>query len=80
MAAHWLLDLIALAQRYEKRISSQSFQVGSLAIQPDRSATITVEDGNYKTLWTHKIAFSDFPAAGITLWFSNDVIYLRSEH
>jgi len=78
--AHWLLDLIALAQRYEKRISSEPFQVWALAIQPDCSATVTVEDGNYKKLWTHKIAFSDFPEPGITLWYSNNVIYLPSEH
>jgi hypothetical protein len=78
--AYWLLDLVALAQRYEKRLSRQPFQVWALAVRPDRSATITVEDGNYKLLWNHTIEFSDFPAPGITLWFSNNVIYLPSEH
>lgn len=78
--AHWLLDLIALAQRYEERISREPFQVWALAIRPDCSATVTVEDGNHRVVWTHKIAFSDFPEAGITLWYSNGVIYLPSEH
>jgi len=78
--AHWLLDLIAVAQRYEKGLSRQPFQVWALAVRADCSATITVEDGNYNLLWTHTIEFSDFPIPGITLWFSNNVIYLPSEH
>lgn len=78
--AYWLLDLIACAQRYEKCLSRQPFQVWALAVRPDRSATITVEDGNFNLLWTHTIEFSDFPVPGITLWYSNNVIYLPCEH
>jgi hypothetical protein len=78
--AYWLLDLIAIAQRYEKRLSRQPFQVWALAVRADRSVTIRVEDGNYNLLWSYTIEFSDFPIPGITLWFSNNVIYLPSEH
>jgi hypothetical protein len=78
--AYWLLDLIGCAQRYEKRLSRQPFQVWALAVRSDNSATITVEDGNYNLLWTHTIGFTDFPIPGITFWFSNNVIYLPSEH
>jgi len=78
--AFWLLDLIALAQRYDKHVRGQPFQVWALSVGSDRSAKITVEDGNYKLLSTHKLAYTDFPAAGITLWFSNNTIYLPSEH
>ena len=78
--AHWLLDLIALAQRYDKRVRGQPFQVWALSVGLDHSAKITVEDGNYNLLSTHKLAYTDFPAAGITLFFSNNTIYLPSEH
>jgi|SRR5580704_2530502 hypothetical protein len=78
--AYWLLDLIALAQRYDNRLRHEPFQVWALAVRVDRSATITVEDGNNKLLWTYAIEFSDFPIPGITLWYSNNVIYLPSEH
>jgi len=78
--AFWLLDLIALTQRYDKRVRGEPFQVWALSVGPDQSAKITVADGNYKLLSTHKLAYTDFPAAGITLWFSNNVIYLPSEN
>lgn len=77
--AYWLLDLIALAQT-EKRLSGQRFQVWFLAVRSDSSATVTVEDGNHNVLLTRYIQFTDFPIPGITLWFSNNVIYLPSEH
>ena len=78
--AYWLLDLIALAQRCQKSVSRAPFQVWALAVRPDNSACVTVEDGNYNRLWAHTIPYTDFPIAGITLWFSNNVIYLPSEH
>ena len=43
-------------------------------------ASLVCEDGNYKTVYSKPIPFTDFPAEGITLWFANDVIYLPSEH
>jgi hypothetical protein len=78
--AYWLLDIIALAQRYQKRIAAEEFQVWKLTVRPDRTATITCEDGNYRVVFKHRLGFTDFPAPEITLWFSNGVIYLPSEH
>jgi len=78
--AYWLLDIIAISQLHDKPLRRQPFQVWALAVQPDSSATLTVEDGNYNRLLTQRIAFTDFPGAGITLWFSNNVIYLPVEH
>ena len=45
-SAYWLLDIIAIAQRYQPRIAGEEFQVWKLAVRPDRSATLTCEDGN----------------------------------
>ena len=77
--AYWLLDAIAICQRYEKAVAAEPFQVWKLAVRPDRTATLTCEDGNYKTVYTQQIEFTDFPAEEITLWFSDNVIYLPSE-
>ena len=78
--AYWLLDSIALAQRYEKRVAATAFQVWKLTVRDDRSATLVCEDGNYNVVHKQQIAFTDFPLDTITLWFTNGVIYLPSEH
>lgn len=78
--AYWLLDAIALSQRYEKRVAAEPFQVWKLSVREDRSATLVCEDGNDIVVYTHHFEFTDFPAEQITLWFANGVIYLPSEH
>lgn len=78
--AHWLLDAIALAQRFVKSLAGVPFQVWKLGVRPDQSATLTCEDGNDNVVYTQQLEFTDFPVAGITLWYSNNVIYLPSEH
>lgn len=77
--AYWLLDAIALAQLYEKRVAAEEFQVWKLAVRPDRTATLTCEDGNYNVVYARQLDFTDFPAPEVTLWFENDTIYLPSE-
>ena len=44
--AHWLLDEIAIIQPYHKAVAAEEFQVWKLAVRPDRSATLTCDDGN----------------------------------
>jgi len=78
--AHWLLDQIALSQRYVCQVAREPFQVGKLAVRADQSATLTCEDGNGKQVRSREIRFTDFPLEEITLWFTNNVIYLPSEH
>jgi hypothetical protein len=78
--AYWLLDIIALAQRHHKAIAAEPFQVWKLAVRPDQSATLTCEDGNYRLIDAQEIRFTDYPGVEVTLWFSNGVIYLPSEH
>lgn len=60
--AYWLLDEIALAQRYVKTVAAEKFQAWKLAVNPDSSATLTCEDGNYNTVFTKKIEFTDWHA------------------
>ena len=62
------------------KVSGEEFQAWKLTVNADSSATLVCEDGNYKTVYSKEIPFTDFPAGGVTLWFANDVIYLPSEH
>ena len=77
--AYWLLDTIALCQT-KSRVRAEEFQVWKLAVQVDRTATLTCEDGNGSIVHTERIPFTDFPLDEISLWFANGVIYLPSEH
>ena len=78
--AWWLLDEIAIAQRFEKRVKGEEFQVWKLTVNPDCTAKLACEDGNGRTVFEKPIPFTDFPAEGIELWFENSTIYLPSEH
>ena len=77
--AYWLLDEIALAQRGQRAVAAEEFQVWTLTVNDDRTARLTCEDGNGKTVFAKRIEFTDFPAERITLWFENSTIYLPSE-
>jgi hypothetical protein len=78
--AYWLLDEIALAQRGNSRVAAEEFQVWKLAVKPDRTATLTCDDGNGNIVASKAIPFTDFPVNEIELWFENNTIYLPSEH
>lgn len=60
-AAYWLLDEIALAQQFIKAVATEEFQVWKLSVNPDHTATLSCEDGNYNTVFTKPIEFTDFP-------------------
>ena len=78
--AYWLLDEIAIIQPHNKAVAAEEFQVWKLTVRPDRTATLTCDDGNGRIVYTKEIEFTDFPLDTITLWFANNTIYLPSEH
>lgn len=78
--AYWLLDTIAICQKSEARVAAEEFQVWTLTVRPDRTATLVCEDGSDNAVDTQRVEFTDFPLDQITLWFANNVIYLPSEH
>lgn len=78
--AYWLLDEIALAQRFDKRVARQHFQVWTLTVKPDRSATLSCGNGNGRTVMEKTIPWTDFPAERVELWVADNTIYLPSEH
>jgi hypothetical protein len=53
--AYWLLDTITMCQRHEPRITADVFQVWTLTVRPDRTATLTCDDGNASVVYTEKI-------------------------
>jgi hypothetical protein len=78
--AYWLLDEIALAQRGIGAVAAEEFQVWTLRVAPNATATLTCEDGNGHAVFTKAIEYTDFPSPEITLWFANNVILLPSEY
>ena len=59
--AYWLLDEIAIIQPYNQHVAAEGFQVWKLAVHPDRTATLTCDDGNGNIVFTKNIEHTDFP-------------------
>jgi hypothetical protein len=78
--AYWLLDEIALIQPFDKRIGAEEFQVWTLTVRPDHTATLVCHGGNNDEVFSKEIAFTDFPLPKITLYFQNNTIFLPSEY
>jgi Family of unknown function (DUF6876) len=79
--AYWLLDEIAFAQRGEKAVATEGFQVWKLTVRLDlRTGTLTCEDGNGRVVFEKALDYTDFPLPEISLWFADNTIYLPSEH
>jgi hypothetical protein len=78
--AYWLLDEIAIIQPHNKAVAAARFQLWKLAVRPDRTATLTCDDGDGNLVFTKEIEYTDFPLDGITLYFTNNVIHLPSEY
>jgi hypothetical protein len=78
--AYWLLDEIALAQRYKKRVAAEEFQNWTLKVKDDNTARLTCDDGNGNIVFSKRIPFTDFPLPEISLYFCNSTILLPSEY
>jgi hypothetical protein len=77
--AYWLLDEIALAQRYDRAVAAEEFQLWKLSVGPDRTAVL-VCDGNGNIVWKKELSFTDFPLEEIKLYYTNNTILLPSEY
>ncbi len=79
---YWLSEQIFM---YNLSCIPDEFQVWKLQRnykdnQPTSEFALSMEDGNSNTLYSTIIPFSDFEADKVELWFSNNVLYLPSEH
>jgi hypothetical protein len=78
--AYWLLDEIALAQRYIIPVKREDFQVWDLKVNADQSAMLTCGDGNGREVYSKPVPFTDFPEPGIRFYYADWVIHLPSEY
>ena len=78
--AYWLIDEIALAQAFNKRVAAEEFQSWVLTVNKDHSARLACEDGDGSVVWSKRIPLTDFPLDEITMFYENNTIYLPSEH
>ena len=77
--AYWLLDEIAFGQS-EPKIAAEEFQVWRLKVNPDKTATLTCDDGNDRIILTKPISYTDFPLEEIGFYFTDNVIMLPNEY
>ena len=78
--AYWLLDAIAIAQLSENAVTGEEFQLWTLKVNEDRTASLVCDDGNDNIVYTQHIAFTDFPIDEIRFYFTNNTILLPSEY
>ena len=78
--AYWLLDSIAIAQKFSAAVAAEGFQLWKLTVKADRTALLVCEDGNGRRVYAQAIDYTDFPLSEIALYFTNDVILLPSEY
>ena len=78
--AYWLIDEIALAQRYDQTVAKEEFQLWKLKVNPDQTAVLACENGNCDVVLSKKIEFTDFPLAEISFYVTNNTILLPSEY
>ena len=84
--AYWLLDEMALAQKFDKKVAAEEFQVWTL-LRDDAAlgktgngATLTCDDGNGNVVASKHIEFTDFPLPEVKLYCTDNVILLPSEY
>jgi len=78
--AYWLIDEVALAQQFNKRVAREEFQTWKLTVKANHHATLTCENGNSNAVWSKAIEFTDFPLDDFTLFYTDNVILLPSEY
>lgn len=78
--AYWLLDAIAIANKFDKRVNAEQFQAWILKKnKTGNGAKLICHDGNYNRVYKQQIPFTDFPLDRIELWCEGGTIMLPSE-
>jgi hypothetical protein len=77
--AYWLIDLIASWQ-LKPEVARENFQVWTLVVRPDRTATATATGDEQKMLTSQDISYTDFPLTDIAVWLIDGTLMLPSEY
>ena len=78
--AYWLLDEIALAQKFQPSLMAEEFQVWDLNVAADRSAVLSCGDGNGREVFSKRIKWTDFSTPSIRFYVCGGTILLPSEY
>jgi hypothetical protein len=78
--AYWLLDAIAIAQRFDASVRGEPFQVWTLCVNDDCSAVLSCDNGNGHRVFKQRIPWTDFPLERLDLYCTDGVILLPSEY
>jgi hypothetical protein len=79
--AYWLIDEIALSQKFNKAVAAEEFQVWTLTVNSDnRTALLICDDGNRNVVLRKDIPFTDLPLPELKLFFTNDTLCLPTEY
>ena len=65
--AYWLIDEIALANKFDIKLKGEDFQTWKLTVN-DSKAALVCTDGNNHILISKEIPFTDFPADHIDFY------------
>ncbi len=77
--AYWLLDEIALAQKFNFLVKAEPFQFWKLTVRGNKGV-LACDDGNGNIVFTKEIPYTDFPLSEIEFYFTDNVILLPSEY
>lgn len=78
--AFWLVDEIAFANMFQKKVIAEEFQSWTLRLnETGMGALLFCTDGNTKTIFSVHIPMTDFPLKSINLFFENNVLCLPNE-
>jgi hypothetical protein len=80
VGAYWLLDEITLAQRFNRAVAAEEFQLWTLKVAGDNTALLSCDDGNGLIVYSKRIPFTDFPTCGMKFYVCKSVIMLPSEY
>jgi len=70
----------ALVQECNARVAAEAFQLWTLTIKPDHTATLACQDGNGKAIFAKAMACTDVPLPEIRLYYTDRTILLPSEY
>ena len=65
---------------YQQELKAEEFQVWTLKVNEDSSATVICTDGNDRVLKSQHIPFTDFQVQSATVWVEFGTAMLPSEH
>ena len=78
IGGYWLIGLI-FAYQLDKKIKATPFQVWKITSKNGRAA-ISLTDGDELPITDLWLEFTTFPEGELSIWYTDNTLYLPSEH